>query len=231
MNDNLEKIEQRMAIFGEMEDSMGIDTMVSDIADEVRADVAALFAEIRRLEDVVTKLTDDDTYLPDAPTDFEANRGLRVFARWYNQHHTDGKLYALASLAIDDPTTNSASVTTAYVVAQPVSREPIFDAEGFAWTYGWDGQDIDDRDDPDSWSWNRQRMETGGDAKYMTGPPLFMDWEDVLDYGPLRYAEEGEDTEVKVAYYPDGYKNGGVQGDPIVMDVDEFRSYMATRTS
>lgn len=98
-------------------------------------------------------------------------------------------------------------------------RQPLIDADGFAWVWEWDGEDFDDQDNPDRWSWRQRKVTFSLAAKYLMGPQLNSEWDyDVLPCGPLRLAESDDDISLKFLWYPDGYKNGSPQGEPIVLD-------------
>lgn len=71
---------------------------------------------------------------------------------------------------------------------EPPDRCPVVDIEGFYWHYNNDPDD-----DEFGQAWVRHRMERQGTLTF--GPPLSQDWDDVLQYGPIRRAFPGDSSD------------------------------------
>lgn len=173
--------------------------------------------------------TVDYNDIPDNPTHLDANVALQTLARYFAQRHPSDTAcvptvaVVTSTVPVDQVTedTTDALDMDFCTLIEPTTRVPQIDADGFAWRY------IESEDEGSGWQ--RQRIEAGGDARFMMGPPMPDEWDEVVWYGPLRSAEPDDDTGLVVEYFPDGYKDGTPQGESARYTLGEFADFMAAR--
>lgn len=160
-------------------------------------------------------MTLEHTDIPENPTNLDANVALQIL-RNYAKNNIDNADLVAGIAAIyttkDHPGEVDIHICT---VTEPPGRTPQIDAYGVPWIY------IEDTtDDGPGTGWQRQRIEAIGEAKYLIGPPMSNDWEDVIWYGPLRPANETDSVAPIIEYFT---KAGAT---PVRYTMDEFHAQL-----
>jgi hypothetical protein len=75
-----------------------------------------------------------------------------------------------------------------WAIEEPSHDIALIDSTGAVWAWTNPEPGLDDEDG--GLQWTRHVYSMRGDGKYMVGPSLGDEWEDVLAYGPVRYATE-----------------------------------------
>jgi len=75
-----------------------------------------------------------------------------------------------------------------WVLDEPSHDTALIDSTGAVWL--WTNPEPDEDDEGSQWT--RHVYSLRGDGRYMAGPSLGDEWEDVLTYGPVRHATEDD---------------------------------------